>query len=112
MGAPDFLYAALHFSILIWQSGEATGRDEEASAGYKFANFALSYESPDHDPLWAAKLLRDFYEAAVAEQQEGGISDKERSLLIRLRDSLGNSPTDAETLERELVSGSIAHRII
>jgi hypothetical protein len=43
------------------------------------------------------------YEAAVAEaQQEGGISKKERALLVRLRDSLGISPTDAETLEREL----------
>jgi hypothetical protein len=62
-GAPDFLYAALHFSTLIWQSAEATGRDEEASAGYKFANFVLSQESPDHDPLWAAKLLRDFFDA-------------------------------------------------
>jgi len=43
------------------------------------------------------------YEAAVAEaQQEGGISDKERSLLNRLRDSLEISPADAEMLEREL----------
>jgi len=43
------------------------------------------------------------YEAAVAEAQlEGGISDKERSLLNRLRDSLGISPADAEMLEREL----------
>jgi hypothetical protein len=62
-GAPDFLYAALHFSTLIWQSGEAAGRDMEASAGYKLATFVLSQESPDHDSLWAAKLLRDFYEA-------------------------------------------------
>jgi hypothetical protein len=48
------------------------------------------------------------YEAALVEaQQEGGISDKERSLLNRLRDSLGISLTDAETLERELLAGSV-----
>ena len=62
-GAPDFLYAALHFSTLIWQSGEVEGQDMEAAAGYKLATFVLSQESPDHEPLWAAKLLRDFYEA-------------------------------------------------
>lgn len=46
------------------------------------------------------------YEAAVAEaMQEGGISDKERSLLNRLRDSLGISPADAEMLELELLAG-------
>ena len=41
--------------------------------------------------------------AAVAEaQQEGGISDRERSLLNRLRESLDISSTDAESIEREL----------
>jgi hypothetical protein len=34
--------------------------------------------------------------------QEGGISPKERALLVRLRDSLGVSPADADALEREL----------
>jgi hypothetical protein len=43
------------------------------------------------------------YEAAVAEaQQEGGISHKERSLLVRLRDSLEISESDAESIEQEL----------
>jgi hypothetical protein len=62
-GAPDFLYAALHFSTMIWQSGEAAGRDAKARAGYKFAQFLLSRESSEHDPYWSATLLRDFYEA-------------------------------------------------
>ena len=62
-GAPDFLYAGLHFSTLIWYSGEAAGCDTKARAGYKFAQFLLSQESSEHDPHWAATLLRDFYEA-------------------------------------------------
>jgi len=62
-GAPDLLYAALYFSTMIWQSGEASGRDMEERAGYKFATFLLSQESSEHDPYWSANLLRDFYEA-------------------------------------------------
>ena len=62
-GAPDFLYAALYFSTMIWQSGETAGRDTKASAGYKFATFLLSQESSEHDPYWSANLLREFYEA-------------------------------------------------
>jgi hypothetical protein len=62
-GVPDFLYAALYFSTMIWHSGEAAGDDKEARAGYKLARFSLSQESPEHDSFWAAKLLRDFYEA-------------------------------------------------
>ena len=62
-GAPDFLYAALHFSTMIWQSGEAADNEMEASAGYKLATFLLSQESPEHDSFWAAKLLREFYDA-------------------------------------------------
>jgi tellurite resistance protein len=43
------------------------------------------------------------YEAAVAEaRQEGGISQKERALLHRFRDSLGVSAADAEAIEAEL----------
>jgi len=60
-------------------------------------------------PEYAAYRKMQVYEAAVAEaQREGGISDKERSLLNRLRDSLGISPVDAEMLERELEAGSEA----
>ena len=59
-GVPDFLYAALYFSTLIWQSG---GCDAEAKAGYKLATFVLSQESPAHESYWAAKLLRELYDA-------------------------------------------------
>ncbi len=62
-GVPDFLYATLYFSTLIWQSGEATGCDAEAKAGYKLATFILSQESPAHESYWAAKLLRKLYDA-------------------------------------------------
>ncbi len=60
---PDFLYAALYFSTLIWQSNEAAGRDADAIAGYKLATFVLSQESPAHESYWAAKLLRELYDA-------------------------------------------------
>jgi hypothetical protein len=62
-GAPDFLYAALYFSTMIWQSGEAAENDVKAQAGYKLAQFVLSQELPAHDSYWAAKLLREFYNA-------------------------------------------------
>jgi hypothetical protein len=62
-GAPDFLYAALYFSTMIWQSGDAAENDVNARAGYKLAQFVLSQESAGHDSYWEAKLLREFYEA-------------------------------------------------
>ena len=62
-GVPDFLYAALYFSTLIWVSGEAAECDADAKAGYKLALFALRNELPAHDPHWAAKLLRELYDA-------------------------------------------------
>jgi hypothetical protein len=42
------------------------------------------------------------YRGKVKAQQECGISQKERSLLARLRDSLGISESDAEAIESEL----------
>lgn len=62
-GAPDFQYAALHFSTMIWQAGDAADDDAKARAGYMLAQFALSQESPGHDIFWASKLLREFYDA-------------------------------------------------
>ena len=54
-------------------------------------------------PEYATFRKLQVYEAAVAEAQlEGGISDKERALLIRLRDSLGVSESDAEAIEEAL----------
>jgi hypothetical protein len=63
----------------------------------------LAMPNTQNTPEYAAFRKLQVYEAALAEaQQEGGISSKERALLVRLRDSLGISETDAETLEREL----------
>jgi hypothetical protein len=62
-GAPDFLYAALYFSTMVWQSREAAGCDANAKSGYKLARFILTQESPAHEPFWAAKLLRELYDA-------------------------------------------------
>ena len=62
-GAPDFLYAALHFSTSIWALGEAVGRDADACAGYKFAQYLLLQEAPEHELCWAARLLRELHEA-------------------------------------------------
>ena len=45
------------------------------------------------------------YEEAITEAQfEAGISEKERALLVRLRDSLGISESDAEAIENDLQS--------
>ena len=73
-GAPDFLYAALYFSTSIWQSSEAAKRDAEAQAGYKLAQFVLSQESPAHESCWAAKLLRELYEAHEENSQQIAIA--------------------------------------
>jgi len=60
-------------------------------------------------PEYAAHRKMRVHEAAVAEAQlGGGITDKERSLLNRLRDSLGIAPADAEALERGLLARSKA----
>ncbi len=76
----------------------------------RFAERVASVAMPntENTPEYAAHRKMQVYEAAIAEaQQEGGISDKERSLLNRLRDSLGISSTDADTMERELQARSV-----
>lgn len=56
-------------------------------------------------PEYATFRKMQVYEEALSEAQlEGGISDKERALLIRLSDSLGISESDAETIEQELTA--------
>ena len=62
-GSPDFQYAALHFSTMIWQAGDSADDDAKARAGYMLAQFVLSQESPGHDIFWASKLLRELYDA-------------------------------------------------
>jgi hypothetical protein len=54
-------------------------------------------------PEYAVFRKMQVYEAALAEAwQADGISDRERALLARLRDSLGISETDAAAIEAEL----------
>jgi hypothetical protein len=77
----------------------------------RFAERVASVAMPNtkNTPEYAAHRKMQVYEAALAEaRQEGGISNKERSLLNRLRDSLDISSSDAEMLERELQVGSVS----
>lgn len=54
-------------------------------------------------PEYAAFRKMQVYEQAFAEAQiEGGVSAKERALLDRLRESLGISEVDAESIERDM----------
>jgi len=58
------------------------------------------------DDMQFVRVILDPGEAAIAEAlQDGGMSEKERSLLNRLRESLDISLSDAEKLEREIQSG-------
>lgn len=71
----------------------------------RFADRVASTAMPDtkNTPEYVAFRKMQVYESALAEaQSEDGISDRERLLLKRLRDSLGISEADAETIEREL----------
>lgn len=67
---------------------------------------AAAMPNTRNTPEYVAFRKMQVYEAAVAEaMQEGGISHKERALLNHLRDSLGVSAEDADTIERELQEG-------
>ncbi len=71
----------------------------------RFAEGIATVAMPNtkNTPEYTAFRKMQVYEAAVAEaRQGGGISAKERALLVRLRDSLGISESDAEAIEREL----------
>jgi len=61
--SPDFPYAALYFSTLVWQQSEAAENEFEARAGYELAQFVLWQEYPGHESYWSTKLLRELYEA-------------------------------------------------
>ncbi len=71
----------------------------------RFAERVASAAMPNtqNTPEYTAFRKMQVYEEAVAEAHyEGGISKKERALLVRLRDSLGISASDAEAIEGEL----------
>ena len=60
----------------------------------------------ENTPEYAAFRKMQVYEAALSDAlPDGRISDRERILLDRLRDSLGISITDADAIERELRQG-------
>lgn len=59
--------------------------------------------STENTPEYAAFRKLQVYEAALTEAlPDGRISERERDLLDRLRDSLGISKADADSIEREL----------
>ena len=65
----------------------------------------IALPNTQNTPEYAAFRKMQVYEEAVTEAHaEGGISDKERSLLVRLRDSLRISESDARTIESELLT--------
>jgi hypothetical protein len=75
----------------------------------RFAERVASVTMPNtqNTPEYAAYRKLQVYESALADALlEGGISDKERSLLNTLRDTLGISSTDAATMEQDLLTRS------
>jgi hypothetical protein len=73
----------------------------------RFAESIASAAMPNtkNTPEYAAFRKMQVYEEAVSDAHyDGGISEKERALLIRLRDSLGISASDADAIETELAN--------
>jgi len=71
----------------------------------RFAERVANTAMPNtkNTPEYAAFRKMQVYESALIEaQHEDGISDRERALLNRLRDSLGISEADAAAIESEL----------
>jgi len=70
----------------------------------RFADRVASAAMPNtrNTPEYTAFRKLQVYEAALTEALPGGVSEKERAMLDRLRETLGISDIDAETLELEL----------
>ena len=71
----------------------------------RFAERVASVAMPntENTPEYTMFRKLQVYEAALTEAlPDGNISERERELLNRLRDSLGISTTDADAVEREL----------
>lgn len=69
---------------------------------------AAAMPNTENTPEYAAFRKMQVYESALSEAlHEGGISDKERTLLSHLRDSLGISSADAQAIEDELTGRSM-----
>jgi hypothetical protein len=73
----------------------------------RFAERVASSAMPNtrDTPEYLSFRKLQVYEAALTDAARGGISDKERTLLHLLRDSLAISPADATALERDLLAG-------
>jgi hypothetical protein len=75
----------------------------------RFADRVASSAMPNtkNTPEYVAFRKMQVYEAALVDAlNEGGISNKERTLLGHLRESLGISEADAAAIEKELRSAS------
>jgi hypothetical protein len=71
----------------------------------RFAERVASNAMPNthNTPEYAAHRKLQVYESAIADAlQGGGISEKERALLNRLRDTLGIAKVDADAIEHDL----------
>jgi len=70
----------------------------------RFAGKIATLATPNtqNTPEYAAFRKMQVYEAACEEAMQGGISDKERALLNRLRETLEITPADAVAMERGL----------
>jgi hypothetical protein len=74
----------------------------------RFAERVASAAMPntENTPEYAMFRKLQVYEAALTEAlPDGKISGRERELLVRLRDSLGISISDADAIERDLQDG-------
>ncbi len=68
---------------------------------------SVAMPNTENTPEYAAYRKMQVYESALADALlEGGISEKERSLLNTLRDTLGISASDAAALENDLQAHS------
>jgi hypothetical protein len=77
----------------------------------RFAERVATVAMPNTEdtPEYAASRKLQVYEAALAEAlPDGNISERERELLNRLRDSLGISASDADAIEGELLKRQLS----
>jgi len=76
---------------------------------------AAAMPNTEDTPEYAMFRKMQIYEEAIVEaHSEGGISEKERGLLARLRDSLGISESSANAIEADVIkraSTPLAHAI-
>lgn len=74
----------------------------------RFAERVASAAMPNtqNTPEYAAYRKLQVYEAALEDAMPGGISEKERTLLTHLRDSLGIAAADADAIERDLLASA------